>query len=259
MAAYQNLSLVIDARNSAFTSAFKHRLRDLSAIPEEALEWLTMEHYQFSFANKGLLESAIRSTERLAAKGVAEELRRNLNEEDGHAPWYKEGMSLAGTDFDKRVEFAPTTMFLEKVAGVAGGPSSRALGALYATETAAIFEHEVFFEVCRELCCRRGVPWQGSRIKGFHDIHLDGGVEQGHKDGLAQFVDGESPTDGSGGEQIDSAEVLRGALDAIDIMYEWWDALLEEISRRWNWSPALASGNHRTPVVDGAMVENRAS
>ena len=238
MDANQEISQAIDARNLAFTSEFKHRLRDLSTIPDEALEWLTMEHYQFSFANKGLLEMAIDSTERLAEKGVAEELRRNLAEEDGHAPWYKEGMRLAGTDFDERIEFGPTTTFLRQVADVAGGPSSRALGALYATETAAIFEHEVFYDVCREICDRRGVTWEGSRIKGFHDIHLDGGVEQGHKDGLAAFVDWQAQGAGSDGEPIARDEVLGGGFAAIDIMHTWWAALLEEISQRWNWQPA---------------------
>ncbi len=237
MTTAQKLSQTIDAKNLAFTSDFKRRLRDLSAMPEEALEWLTMEHYQFSFANKGLLQKAIAATDRLAEKGVAEELRRNLGEEDGHAPWYKEGMFLVGTDFDTRVEFAPTTRFLEKIAQVASGPSSRALGALYATETAAIFEHEVFFDVCRELCSRRNATWHGSRIKGFHDIHLDGGVEQGHKDGLGVFVDSTRERASAIGEPIDRDEVLSGAFDAIDIMYEWWDALLEEISLRWKWHP----------------------
>jgi hypothetical protein len=245
MDASQELSRAIDAKSLAFTSEFKHRLRDLSAIPDAALEWLTMEHYQFSFANKGLLEMAVSSTERLAEKGVAEELRRNLAEEDGHAPWYKEGMRLAGTDFDERIEFAPTTTFLKQVADVAGGPSSRALGALYATETAAIFEHEVFYEVCREICRRRGVTWEGSVIKGFHDIHLDGGVEQGHKDGLAMFVDWQAQTAGAGGEPIERSEVLGGALAAIRIMDAWWTALLEEIAQRWNWRPATTPDSAR--------------
>ena len=258
MNANQELSRSIDARNLAFTSDFKHRLSDLSEIPDEALEWLTMEHYQFSFANKGLLEMAIESTERLADKGISEELRRNLAEEDGHAPWYKEGMRLAGTDFDERVEFAPTTTFLNQVAGVAGGPSSRALGALYATETAAIFEHEVFYEVCREICRRRGVTWEGSVIKGFHDIHLDGGVEQGHKDGLAAFVDHESQAAGSEGEPIKRDEVRSGAFAAIDIMQTWWAALLEEVAQRWNWRPASTAASPanamRTDAVGAAAA-----
>jgi hypothetical protein len=78
---------------------------------------------------------------------------------------------------------------------------------------------------------RRGVAWEGSAIKGFHDIHLDGGVEQGHKDGLACFVD----SDGSSGtnlngEIVDPKDVLEGANFAIDAMHEWWSTLLSQVS-----------------------------
>lgn len=106
------------------------------------------------------------------------------------------------------------------------GPS-RALGALYATETAAIFEHEVLFEICREISDRRGFPYEGSLIKRFHDIHLEDGVEQGHKDGLAAFVDlDQTGATFTEGEAIDREVVRQGGLDAIQIMEVWWDALL---------------------------------
>jgi hypothetical protein len=103
--------------------------------------------------------------------------------------------------------------------------ASTALGALYATETAAIFEHEVFWAISREVCARRGYDWQPSTIKAFHDMHLDG-VEQSHKDELGVFVD-PSPTEPTdGGEPIDRAEVLAGAEQAIDAMTTWWKKLL---------------------------------
>jgi hypothetical protein len=219
------LTEVIDQTNDEFTSGVKERLRDLPALPEQTLEWLTMEHYQFSFANAGLLQSAVTSTERLSDKGVSAELRRNLEEEDGHAPMYKRGMLEIGTDFDARADFAPTAEFLSALAELASTSPSRALGALYATETAAIFEHEVFFDICHELCERRGVQWEGSTIKAFHDIHLAEGVEQGHKDGLAVFVDGPN-TDSSGEKPINRQDVLAGANEAIDVMRAWWRALL---------------------------------
>jgi hypothetical protein len=51
-------------------------------------------------------------------------------------------------------------------------------------------------------------------------------VEQGHKDGLAQFVDlGETGTPANGAINRDS--VLRGAMEAIEVMKTWWAALLE--------------------------------
>ena len=58
---------------------------------------------------------------------------------------------------------------------------------MYATETAAIFEHEVFRDISCEIIMRRQKNWEKSRLKAFHDMHLNG-VEQGHKDGLGIFV-----------------------------------------------------------------------
>ncbi|WP_329571753.1 hypothetical protein [Kitasatospora sp. NBC_01266] len=224
----ERLSVQIDERNDAFTTAVKSRLLgDLSAISTESLEWLVMEHYQFSYANKDLLQQAVECTRKFAEPGVSVELQRNVDEEDGHAPMYKQGMLDVGTDMDQRVEFPATTTFLAEVAALCAPDPSRALGALYATETAAIFEHESFFEICREICDRRGLPYEGSLIKRFHDIHLEDGVEQGHKDGLAAFVDldqrGSEPADGAA---IDGEQVRQGALDAIEVMETWWQALL---------------------------------
>lgn len=227
-----SLSAAIDARNLGFTTSMKARLKDLSKFSDDALEWLVMEHYQFSFANKGLLQSAVETTEQLAESGVAEELRRNLSEEDGHAPMYKRGMMAAGTDMDKRVEFAPTTEFLQDVRKLTKGTPSAALGTLYATETAAIFEHEVFFDVCKEICRRRAAPWEGSLIKHFHDIHLSGGVEQGHKDGLAAFVDSHpEKASGVSGRPVDGTELKHGAMAAIAVMETWWTKLLDHAER----------------------------
>lgn len=226
------LSQHVDEVNDAFTGAVKGKLlKDLPRMSTESLEWLVMEWYQFSFANTDLLQAAVDCTKKFNEAGVSVELQRNLEEEDGHAPMNKQGMMNIGTDMDKRVEFAPTAKFLADVAELCAPNPSRALGALYATETAAIFEHEVFFEICREICERRGFTYEGSLIKRFHDIHLEDGVEQGHKDGLAAFVDLDTTgAELADGEPIDPAQVRAGALDAIEVMRVWWDALLEEIS-----------------------------
>jgi hypothetical protein len=87
-------------------------------------------------------------------------------------------------------------------------------------------------EVCEALCARRAVPWQGSEIKAFHDMHLSGGVEQSHKDGLAEFVDARGrPVTGSGAA-IDEGEVTAGAHEAIGAMRIWWQQLLEQVFAR---------------------------
>lgn len=227
----RQLSQRIDARNAEFTVATKKRLMDrLPDLDTESLEWLIKEHYQFSYTNVELLSLARDCTAKLADKGVTTELQRNIDEEDGHAPMYRKGMRLIGTDVDQRVEFKPTTEFLAKVRELSAPNPSRALGTLYATETAAIFEHETFFEVCRQVCERRGHTYEGSLIKKFHDIHLDEGVEQGHKDGLAQFVNLDASTSAPGdGEQIDQDDLEDGAYAAIDAMQVWWDAMLDKV------------------------------
>jgi hypothetical protein len=227
----ERISVQIDETNDAFTNAVKDKiLKGLSSLSTESLEWLVMEHYQFSFANCGLLQKAVDCTKKFAEPGVSVELQRNVDEEDGHAPMYKKGMLDVGTDMEQRVEFPATTRFLAAVDALCAPDPSRALGSLYATETAAIFEHEVFFEICREICDRRGIPYEGSLIKRFHDIHLEDGVEQGHKDGLAAFVDLDQAGKEVGeGEPVDTEKVRKGALDAIAIMRVWWDALLERV------------------------------
>jgi hypothetical protein len=225
------ISADIDRINDEFTGAVKARLLPaVSTMDVDTLEWLVMEHYQFSRANVGFLEKAVDSTRAFAEPGVSVELRRNADEEDGHAAMYRQAMRDIGTDVDTRAEFAATTAFLSRVDELCAPDPSRALGSLYATETAAIFEHEVFYEISREMCERRGVPFQGSLIKRFHDIHLEDGVEQGHKDGLAAFVDLDQSGDGDGGAPVERPKVRKGALDAIEVMREWWDALLAKAS-----------------------------
>jgi len=227
------LSERIDVVNDEFTGRVKSTLlAQLPSLSTEVLEWLVREHWQFSHTNVELLGVARDSTAKLANQGVAVELQRNMEEENGHAAMYRKAMREVGTDVDGRQEFKPTSEFFAQVRALSGSNPSRALGALYATETAAIFEHQVFYDICAAICERRGLAYQGSLIKKFHDIHLDEGVEQGHKDGLAAFVDVAEPAPaGAAGELIDSAEVEQGAYDAITAMSAWWDALLGEVDR----------------------------
>ncbi|MEA2664056.1 MAG: hypothetical protein QOI11_1000 [Candidatus Eremiobacteraeota bacterium] len=217
-----DLTAEIDERNLRFTSAVKERLKDLNGFSLGALEWLMLEHFQFSSANPGFLDAAARLTEALPERGISRELRRNFYEESGHAAIYRRGLSQAGADPDARAEFAPTSAFLAEIEALTASAPAQVLGAMYATETAAIFEHEVFWDVSREVCARKGLAWETSILKGFHDMHLSG-VEQGHKDGLAAFV---------GHGAADDAQVRAGAERAIDTMTRWWDALLAEAQSR---------------------------
>ncbi len=230
MSTHKLLSEFIDEANDRFTRQVKSIiLSRLTTLPSDRLEWLIMEHYQFSFANCSLLQSAMQCATALDEQGVSRELKRNLLEEDGHAPMYKQGMLDIGTDVSRRQPFAPTSGFLATLQELSAAGPSCALGAIYATETAAIFEHQLLNAVCGELCGRRGIPYEGSLISHFHFIHLDGGVEQGHKDGLAVFVDQAGRPLPRTHAQFDHDEVRAGAFAAIDAMTHWWDALLAEV------------------------------
>jgi hypothetical protein len=232
------LSERIDTVNDEFTNRVKTWLLDrLPDLPTDVLQWLVKEHYQFSSTNVELLGLAREATSGLADQGVTIELERNIGEESGHAVMYRQAMREVGTDVDDHTEFEPTTAFFAQIRDLSTQNPSCSLGTFYATETAAIFEHQVFYEICREICERQGLTYQGSRIRKFHDIHLDEGVEQGHKDGLAAFVDVAVPTP-AGPAGLDSAEVERGAYAAIAAMATWWDALLGHVVRM---SPEVAS------------------
>src|SRR5262249_31998660 len=103
------LSSEIDHINYQFTSAVKNRLKNLNKFSDLALEWLMVEHYQFSSRNTGFLATAVNTTKQFNDQGISDELQRNFNEEKNHAAIYKKSLSEIGTDVDKRIEFYPTT------------------------------------------------------------------------------------------------------------------------------------------------------
>ncbi len=224
-------SAAIDAANGLFTSHVKDQLKAPERFSEEALEWLMLEHFQFSNTNPGFLAASATATQRLATSGVAAELLRNFREENGHAAIYKRSLAEIGSPVETRRTFAPTQAFLADIERLTKGTASQILGTMYATETAAIFEHEVFWDLSRELCRRRGIAWETTTLKRFHDMHLEG-VEQSHKDGLGIFIDQpDACGDAGDGEPIDAAQVAEGAEAAIRTMRVWWEALLDEARR----------------------------
>ena len=233
MQATTNTAAVIDAANLKFTSHVKSILKDLSKFSDEALDWLMMEHYQFSFRNTTFLSKAAATAQQFRSAAIEAELTRNYNEERGHARMYKRALRKMGTDVEIRRDFSPTAAFFKCIDGLIADCPSRMLGAMYATETAAIFEHEVFWDISREVARRRGQAFEGSELKAFHDLHLNG-VEQSHKDELGVFVkEGGVAEDAmaraTGGANVDYAKARAGGLDAVAAMAVWWELLLEEM------------------------------
>lgn len=230
---FSNIAGAIDTENGRFTSGVKSILKDLSRFSDASLDWLMMEHYQFSFRNTSFLSKAADMAKRFRSAAIEAELLRNYNEERGHARMYKRALRKMGTDVEVRREFPPTAAFFGRIDDLISSCPSRMLGAMYATETAAIFEHEVFWDISREIASRRGLAWEGSELKAFHDLHLNG-VEQSHKDELGIFlkadgIEPESVFGNSSGESVQLDRAHAGGLAAIAAMAVWWNRLLAEM------------------------------
>jgi len=222
----------IDRLNNAFIDNAKSQLRDLKPYSTSSLEWLMLEHYQFSFSNTRFLAMAASAAESFDTKAVYDELCRNLAEENNHAAIYKAALMDIDLDVDSRKEFISTTTFLNTIERLSSNLPSSVLGTMFATETAAIFEHEVFKDISEEVLRRKGLEKQGKQLVGFHDMHLSG-VEQSHRNELGIFLQGldfdqivqrhlDRPT-------INTKEVIEGAEQAIEAMRIWWADLLAEI------------------------------
>lgn len=222
----------IDLRNREFIDNAKAQLKNLCQYSTEALEWLMMEHYQFSFRNTQFLADAAETAVGFDTDAVQKELTRNLKEENGHAVIYKAALKQVGLDVDARVEFPSTTHFLDKIGELSNTEPSAVLGTMFATETAAIFEHEVFRDITEEVLKRRNLLNDGKKLIWYHDMHL-GGVEQSHRDELGVFLrglpldqtvekEGDRPT-------INARQSVVGAERAIEAMAQWWADLFTEL------------------------------
>ena len=109
-----NLETLIDSHNAEFIQWAKEQLKDLSPYETESLEWLMMEHYQFSYENTKFLSRAAEITNDFDSDAVSKELTRNYDEESGHAVMYKAALKKVGSDVDERKEFHPTSAFFEE-------------------------------------------------------------------------------------------------------------------------------------------------
>ena len=228
-----DLEKTIDSWNLEFTDNARKPLDDLSQYSTESLEWLMMEHYQFSFANCAFLSQAAESAASFDTDAIKNELIRNFKEENGHAALYKLALKKIGSDVEARADFAPTSKFLKSIGEIVTAEPSAVLGSMFATETTAIFEHQVFLAVSEEVVKRKNSGADGKPLLGFHQMHLDG-VEQSHKDELGIFLRGvyhEDPIVAAEGARptINTQQVLNGGKVAIELMKIWWDGLYAEL------------------------------
>lgn len=219
----------LDAANLDFTSSVMHVFQNLSNFDHDKLRWLNAEHYQFSNRNPKFLSDACKKTKTLDCVSVSSALDDNFNEEKDHARWYKNALLELDINVDQRKPFEPTETFFKELDGIIQTSASHTLGAMYATETAAIFEHNLFLSISGHL-------WQGSReeyinstIKRFHDLHLEG-VEQAHQDELGVFISKQyMQKDVNPDQFIDQDSVADGAMHAIHLMKDWWGSLISYV------------------------------
>ena len=222
----------IDFLNYSFIGSVKSQFSSLELYTTASLEWLMIEHYQFSLSNTRFLANAAAASESFDTRAVHQELCRNLSEETNHAAIYKSSLMAISLNVDDRKEFISTTNFLNTIDRLSSGSPSAVLGTIYATETAAVFEHEVFKSVSEEVLRRRGIEASGKQLVWFHDMHLSG-IEQSHSNALGIFIEGlafntiihrnlDRPT-------IDTKQVLEGAELAIQAMSIWWFDLLRKL------------------------------
>lgn len=221
------LRMQLDERNNQFTLKVLNYFHALEKFSTPYLEWLSMEHYQFSLNNTRFLMMAHHQTQSLNEKGVSAELLANYNEEKNHAQMYQHALSKIGLNVSNRMPCSATKSFFTQLEMMIQRNASRTLGVMYATETAAIFEHVLFKKISEEICQRQNLPFENSRIKQFHDLHLDG-VEQAHKDELGVFITPAfTQEEGDPHTHIQENEIRVGALEAIDSMEAWWFSLIK--------------------------------
>ncbi|MEK8021079.1 MAG: iron-containing redox enzyme family protein [Candidatus Parabeggiatoa sp.] len=238
-----DVAAIIDHRNQEFIDNAKEQLKNLDQFTTEALEWIMMEHYQFSLRNTKFLASAAELTGSFDTEAVKKELIRNCGEENGHAPMYKAALKKIGVDIETRDEFPSTTHFLDTIGELVDGEPSAVLGMMFATETAAIFEHEVFLDISNEIIKRRNLADKGTDLVYFHEMHLSG-VEQSHREELGVFLRGlpvDQPVANKEGDRptIYTQQAITGAKQAIAAMTTWWADLLAELNARSS-NPATA-------------------
>ncbi|AMK23034.1 MULTISPECIES: DUF3865 domain-containing protein [Sphingomonadaceae] len=229
MDASSSLAGVIDAENLAFTSHVKSKLSNLANFDTRSLNWLMLEHYQFSARNTTFLAQGAELALEFTNAAIHTELMRNLAEENGHAAMYKSALERIGISIESRDEFPPTSYFFFRIAGLISDDPSRMLGAMYATEAAAIFEHEIFRHISKEVIRRGELAAEGKPLVAFHDMHLSG-VEQSHKDELGIFLQEINPYQQTvSADGVSPGAALDGGRKAIAAMRQWWQDLLAPI------------------------------
>ncbi|HEX9986350.1 MAG TPA: hypothetical protein VGF69_24035 [Thermoanaerobaculia bacterium] len=206
----------VNAAIDAFIASVTCQVSTIS-FSERASVWLMLELFQFSKRNPGLLIKGAEILGELDDQRMARTLFENYQEESTHPVIYQHCLMDYDINVDDRQAFPATDRFLDDLMSIITTGPSPALGALYATESAALMEHRILNELSRDLAPTKGIVYEESGLARFHGLHLNG-VEEAHARALGAFIqtdDGELP----------AADVLRGADEAIKAMETWWRAM----------------------------------
>ena len=187
------------------------------SFSEHTSVWLVLELFQFSKRNPGLLIKGAEVLSTLDDQRVARTLFENYREESTHPVIYHRCLLEYDIDVEHRHAFQATDQFLEDLMSIISAGPSLALGALYATESAALMEHRILNDLSRNLAATKGIMYEESGLARFHALHLNG-VEEAHARALGAFIRADDNV-------LTPATVLRGAEEAIKGMTTWWTAM----------------------------------
>lgn len=201
---------------------------DPATLSVERLESTIVNFSLAARDHPNLLRQGIERTG--AVPRLCAELTRNLDEELGMAdgsPHYtllSRGLRASfALDVDTQGASPGTRRHIETLHGLLAARSvGFVCGVFYATEAAALREVRFLRELTDAYARRVGSPDRGESadLARYYDMHL-GGVEQGHIDGVAEFVD---LCDRHG---MTNDDISDGFMATVRAMRAWWQSLTQ--------------------------------
>lgn len=206
----------VNAAIGAFITSVNLQVARVS-FSQHASVWLMLELFQFSRRNPDLLITGAKVLGDLDDQRMARTLFENYQEESTHPVIYEQCLREYDIHVELRQTFPATEQFLDTLMSIIKAGPSLALGALYATESAALMEHRILNDLSRNIAMAKGIRYEESGLAQFHALHLNG-VEEAHARALGAFIQ----TDDSA---LLQAGVLRGTAEAVQAMATWWRAM----------------------------------
>jgi hypothetical protein len=195
-----------------------------TTFSQRASVWLMLELFQFSKRNPSLLIRGAEILGELDDQRMARTLFENYQEESTHPVIYERCLREYDIHVESRRKFSATEDFLDMLMVIIEAGPSSALGALYATESVALMEHQILNELSRDLAVKKGIRYDESGLAQFHGLHLNG-VEEAHARALGAFMQ----TDGN---PLTQAKVVSGTEEAVKAMEKWWRAIFAALRSR---------------------------